>query len=303
MAIIMPGSMTDRDYNQLATDTGVYIHNKYQIDVEYFDNVSVPSIPVTVNKIKRDEVQIIWLHGGQYNSIAPNLARDYPGVIFIIEGDEVPGSIPKNMWFIDRNFGKGMYAIGRLAAKQTQTRKIAYIGGLNLPFSYIEVHAIEQAIRDSGKSVVFIPVWTGDFNNPEIARHTTEKLINEDIDVIIGSLNFGMEGMIDAINQSDRQVWFTSKYTDKSDLSESHYLTSLLLDFNGPIETIIDEVLKGKTSGSYQMDLDKGFLIQYPLKNVKSETYVDFQNTISDLKNGVIQVEKNNSPVAIPIKE
>ena len=71
-------------------------------------------------------------------------------MIFIAEGDSNLENPPANLWFIDRNFHVGFYGIGALAARATKTGKIGYIGGVTLPFSYAEVHAIQQAIKDSG---------------------------------------------------------------------------------------------------------------------------------------------------------
>jgi uncharacterized membrane protein (UPF0127 family) len=70
----------------------------------------------------------------------------------------------------------GYYAIGALAAKQTQTGRIGYLGGLTLPFSYAEVHAIEQAIEDLGADVELRMVWSGDFNDPSAARELADAL-------------------------------------------------------------------------------------------------------------------------------
>lgn len=296
MAIIMPGSQDDQDYNQLAVIAGEQLIKEYNIPVSYHDQISVASLPGKVDEQIEDGVNILWLHGGQYNSQAYTLASRYPGVVFIIEGDEPPEASSNNIWFIDRNFNKGMYVLGRLAAMETETGVVGYISGLNMPFSYIELHAIQQGLADSGKNVTLIPTWTGDFNDPELARIATEELIDQNVDVIIGSLNAGMAGLIETIENSERGVIFTAKYTDKSALSPDHYVTSFLIDFSRPLIEIVNSIIHQETSGYLQLEFNKGHYIQQPLQNVQEMTRQEIPKIIDAIKNNQIVVVKNSKP-------
>ena len=76
-----------------------------------------------------------------------------PQVTFIGEVDDVPQNIKPNFWYMDRNYYLGFYVLGYLAALKTETGRIGYVGGLNLPFAKGEVNAAKQAIRDSGSDV------------------------------------------------------------------------------------------------------------------------------------------------------
>ena len=49
---------------------------------------------------------------------------------------------------LDRNFHLAFYPLGVLAAGVSQSGQIAYLGGVTLPFSYSEVHAVEQALAE-----------------------------------------------------------------------------------------------------------------------------------------------------------
>ena len=303
MTIIMPGSMTDHDFNELATSTGSYLHEGYGFPVEYFDQISVPSLPGKLDDVIKGGSDLIWLHGSQYDSTAYKVAESHQNVNFIVEADVPPESTPQNVWVLDRNYAKGMYVIGRLAAEKSQTGKIAYISGLNLPFTYAEIHAIQQAILDSGKQIEFTPVWVGDFNDPELARIATQEQMDKGVDVMIGSLNYGTTGIIAALESSGEQIWFTSKYTDKSSMAPEHYLTSFLFNFNIPLEAIIQDIRSGKRSGFYQMDFNKGLLVQDPIQNVDSTTIEKIRDVVNKVRAGEISVEKNFLPIGIPSEQ
>lgn len=154
------------------------------------------------------------------------LAKEFPDVHFIAEGDAPIADPPANVWVIDRNFHVGFYGVGALAALQSKTGKIGYLGGLTLPFSNAEVHAMRQAIADLGVAVELKPVWVGDFNDPTKARELADAMIAEDIDVIVGSLNLGMVGVFEAAKNAGKPVWVTAKYSDKSSFAPDQYLSS-----------------------------------------------------------------------------
>jgi basic membrane protein A len=224
------------------------------------------------------------------------LANEFPDVYFIGESDAPLEEELPNMWVIDRNFHLGYYPLGVIAAKQSKTGKIGYLGGLTLPFSYAEVHAVEQAIADQGLEVELKPVWSGDFNDPTKARELAEAMMAEDIDVIMGSLNLGMFGVFEAAKASGKEVWVTAKYTDKTSFAPDNYITSLLYDFTGPLKDIVQQIQEGQGGGYYPLGFETGVTIQ-PLKNAAPELNEEVQQLLQDIEAGEITVEKDTNPI------
>jgi basic membrane protein A len=244
-----------------------------------------------------DGYNIIFTHGGQFVSQTTALATEFPDVYFIGEGDAPVEDAPANFWIIDRNFHVGFYAIGAVAAKLTQTGKIGYIGGLTLPFSYAEVHAMEQAIDDLGSDVELKPVWVGDFNDPTKSRELTDAMIAEGADVIVGSLNLGMFGLFEAVKGAPGQVWATAKYVDKSNFAPDHYVTAVVYDWAGPLKDIVGKIMEGETGGYYPLGFDTGVAVQMPLRNVPDELNSEIEQIVADVQSGKIEVVKNTEPI------
>jgi basic membrane protein A and related proteins len=276
------------------------LKSDYSIPVDFYPEVTVPALTNLVDGLAKQGFNLIWIHGGQFEPQAYSLAGKYPNISFIVEGDIRPDTQPKNLWFIDRNFQQGIYVMARLAVEQTRTGKIGYICGLTLPFSYIEVHAIQQAIQDSGKTVDLVPVWTGDLNDPVLARAATAKLLDQNVDVIIGSLNLGMEGLVDEVNSRPNESWFTGKYMSKAKMSPGHFMASLEMDFSDPLHEIITSIANGERTGYYGMDFGKGLRITQPVGNVSEETSTHVNEWIGEVTSGQILVNKNELPLDIP---
>ncbi|MFZ6021761.1 MAG: BMP family protein [Chloroflexota bacterium] len=297
LAAIFPGVITDADYNTLAYVGISELQKATGVQTAYSESVAVPDVDRVMREYIDGGYNIIWTHGGQFLTQTVELAKQFPDVIFIGEGDAPVADAPANLWMIDRNFHVGFYGIGALAAKATQTGKIGYLGGLALPFSYAEVHAVEQAVKDLGLDVEVKAVWAGDFNDPTKARQVADALIAEGCDVIMGSLNLGMFGLFEAVKASPTKVLVTAKYTDKSTYAPDNYMTSLLYDFAGPLKEIYAKIQAGETGGYYPLGFATGVALQTPLKNVSPEIQAEMDTLLADLRAGKIEVVKDTSEI------
>jgi len=258
-------------------------------------------LPADVEKVIRDYVDqgynVVWTHGGQFVTQTVAMANQFPNVTFIAEGDVLVENPPANLWFVTRNFHTGFYAVGVTAAMASKTGKIGYISGATLPFSYAEVHAIQQAIKEQNLDVELITVWTGDFNDPAKARQATDALIADGVDVIIGSLNLGMVGVFESVKASGKTVLVTAKYSDKTTYAPDNYITALLYDFSGPLKEILQKVQKGEKGGAYPLGFNSGVSLQSPLQNVPGELQPKIDSIMNDIKDGKITVENDVTPI------
>jgi basic membrane protein A len=298
LAAIFPGVITDNDYNTLAYVGMNEAKDTLGIEAAYSESVAVPDVDRVMREYIDAGYNIIWTHGGQFITQTVELAKVFPNVVFIAEGDAPVADAPANLWFIDRNFNVGFYAIGATAALATETGKIAYLGGQALPFSYQEVHAIQQAIADLGIDVELVPVWTADFNDPAKTRQLADALIADGVDVIMGSVNLGMVGVFEAAKATtDRKILVTAKYSDKTSFGPDNYITALLYDFADPLVQIIKKIQAGETGGYYPLGFDTGVKLQLPLQNVSPEVASQVEDITEKVMSGEIVVVKDSSEV------
>lgn len=298
LAAIFPGVITDNDYNTLAYVGMTEAQKALGIEAVYSESVAVPDVDRVMREYVDAGYNIIWTHGGQFITQTVELAKVFPDVVFIAEGDAPVADAPANLWFIDRNFNIGFYGIGAAAALASETGKIAYLGGQALPFSYQEVHAIQQAIADLGVEVELVPVWTADFNDPAKTRQLADALIADGVDVIMGSVNLGMVGVFEAAKATtDKKVLITAKYSDKTSFGPDNYITALLYDFSDPLVQIITKIQAGETGGYYPLGFDTGVKLQLPLQNVSAEVAAQVEEITQKVVSGEIVVVKDSSEV------
>src|SRR5688572_23398538 len=223
IAAVFSGTTTDADYTFLGLEALEAAEADHGAEITFSESVQVPDAERVLREYVADGYTVIWTHGSQFYDATVAVAAEAPDVTFIAEQDTEPADVPENVWVLDRNFHLAFYPLGVLAAGVSQSGQIAYLGGVTLPFSYSEVHAVEQALADSGSDATLNPVWTGDFNDPTRAGQFTSQLLADGNDVVLTSLNLGVVGALEAASEADG-VLMTAKYTDKSNLGADTYL-------------------------------------------------------------------------------
>ncbi|WGX97633.1 BMP family protein [Nocardioides sp. L-11A] len=296
IAAIFSGPTTDADYNALGLEA-LKAAEKDGAEVSYSESVAVPDIERVLQEYVADGFNVIWTHGSQFYEATAKIAKQNPDVRFIGEFDGEPEGQPENVWVIDRNFHTVFYPIGVLATNLTKSGKVGYLGGLSLPFSYSEVHAVEQAIADSGKDVELNPVWSGDFNDTVKAQQLTSQLLSGGADVIVTSLNLGVVGAFKAVNDTaPGAAWVTVKYTDKSQNGPEHYAATVLYDFVQPLTEILADIDGDTTTGHYVIGFGQGASVHVG-DNVPAEVKAEVEKAVAGITDGSIEVGLDQSEV------
>ena len=296
IAAVFSGSTTDADYNSLRL-LALQQAEKDGAEITFSESVAVPDVERVIQEYLAEDYDVIWTHGSQFFEATAKLAGENPDVTFIGEFDGKPENQGENVWVVDRNFHVGFYAIGVLVSKLSKTGNVGYVGGLSLPFSYSEVHAMEQAIKDTGASTKIQPVWTGDFNDPAKAQQISTQLINRGADVIVGSLNLGAVGTFQAAKKKPAgEAWVTAKYTDKSQFGAEHYAGSVIYDFKKPLTDVLTKISDGEKTGYYPIGFETGVDIQVA-DAVPADAKTAVEETVTKIKDGSVKVERDVSKI------
>lgn len=296
IAAIFSGTTTDADYTFLGLEALEAAEEQHGAETTYSESVQVPDAERVLREYVADGYDVVWTHGSQFYDATVAVAAEAPDVTFIAEQDTEPEDVPENVWVLDRNFHLAFYPLGVLAASASQTGQIAYLGGVTLPFSYSEVHAVEQALEDTGSDATLTSVWTGDFNDPTRAQQFTSQLLGAGNDVILTSLNLGVVGAFEAVSDAPAGALMTAKYTDKSNLSPDHYLTSVLYDFEVMLDEILTSIEDGETGGYLGMTYEQGISLQTP-QNVDQAVIDEVNAVVEQLASGEIEVDRDVTPV------
>ena len=270
LAMIMPGSIQDADFNAVGYVALQEVAKAYDLQVSHSESVAVAD----AERISREYISagydIIAYHGGQYPTIMAKLAAQFPNVNFIQEASGRLPNLPPNAWNLGRKFYQGFYVLGAIGALSTTTNKVGLVAGVRLPDVISSTNSVKQALKDLNPKAQLIWNHIGDFNDPVKARQTTEAQIAAGVDFVVVFVNLGLSGVVEAIKASQKPVLLTTFYTEKWELAPKNMTVSLLFDFTKPYKEIVGRILKGERTGYYEMRPGSGMELS-DLRNVSPE--------------------------------
>ena len=285
MAMVMPGSIQDADFNAVGYVALQELAKAYDMQVSHSESVAVAD----AERISREYISagydIIAYHGGQYPTIMAKLAAQFPNVAFIQEGSGRLPNLPPNAWSLGRKFYQGFYALGAIGALATKTNKVGFVGGVRLPDVISSINAVKHAAKEHNPKAQVIYNLIGDFNDPVKARQTTEAQIGAGVDFVVIFVNLGLSGVIEAIKTSQKPVLLTTFYTEKWELAPKNMTVSLLFDFTKPYKEIVGRILKGERTGYYEMRPGSGMELS-DLRNVSPEVSAKVKGIFRDVVAG-----------------
>ena len=294
-ALVMPGSVQDADFNTNGFLTLQKVKATNHIDTAYSENVPVSDAGRVAQEYIGAGYNIVGFWGGQFRASMLNLVGKYPDVTFtILTGGKSDDLAKPNIWNVARKWHTASYPFGVLAAKATKNKKVGYIGGVKMADYVGALNAINDAIKATNPTVKLVFNFVGDFNDPIKTRQVSEAMINDGVDFIIGQINLGYYGLIEAAKAAKNPVLIAGLYSDKSAIAPQNYTTALLINHDEVFVKVIKEIMEGKKGGYFEMNPGSGMAMSLPIRKVPEDAAKAAQDAYNKIAKGEIKLEEKN---------
>jgi len=197
-----------------------------------------------------------------------NLAKEYPntsfaGIDYALATDKNGNVIPPppNVAALKFREEEGSYLVGALAALVSHTRKVGFVGGMDIPL----IHKFEAGYRAGVKKVCpnceviaqYAGVTPDAFKNPGKGKELALSQYNQGVEVIFHAAGSTGQGVFEAARAMNRLAIGVD--SDQNDEAPGHVLTSMVKGVNtatyDAIRRVQDHSFKG---GIYSFGLKEG---------------------------------------------
>lgn len=299
LAMILPGSIQDADFNTVGYLALKELEKTYDLQVSHSESVAVADAERVLREYLTAAYDILVIHGSQYPTVVRKLAPLFPKVPFIYNTSGRVPDTPPNVWVLGRRWYQGFYVLGAIAALSTKTNKVGFLGGVRVPDVIASTNAVQQAIKEYNPKAQLIYNHIGDFNDPVKARQTTEAQIGAGVDFIVSFINLGLYGAVEAIKAQPKPVLMTTFMTEKWNLAPNNFAVSLLANYATPYKEMVGRILKGETTGYFEMRPGSGFELS-ELRNVPPEVAAKAKAIFADVVANKIQIAEVTDRVVSP---
>lgn len=234
-AIIMPGPISDNDFNAGGYNGIQAMSSALGVEVAYSENVS----PADAERIMRDYAArgygLIYAHSFSYGDATLAVAEDFPDVKFM---SAVGQTITDNVSTYFNPDYQGAYLTGMLSAGASETGVIGWVGGNPAPNMLANFHAWKAGAEEVNPEIEVMISWLGAWFDPPRAKEAAIAQVEQGADV----LSAQSVGVIDAA--VERGVLVIGAVSDQNHLGPDAVLTSVLWDlapvFTASAQTVLD---------------------------------------------------------------
>jgi CRISPR-associated endonuclease Cas1 len=265
VAIITPAAKTNLGWDQQGADSLVAAANALGIEPIVQENGGYGDIAPALKDLKDQGAQLIICHASGYQTACPDFAKQENVPVAVIENPTAvtPGLVSD----IETQAQEVAYLAGVAAGKATKTGTVAIVASGEPPtWNYMTVGFAEGLKATNGSARLIYSVITGSedpYSDAAGAKRVTEQALAQGADVVFGMGDGASFGMIEAIRDynkthTDAPAKFIDVIGDKSKDYGDVLLTSVLFDYTGIYEQMINDLAQGTFGKTYTMDVKNG---------------------------------------------
>lgn len=254
IAMILPGPITDNDWNSVGYNGLQAAGTALGAEVAYVENVTDADAERLLRDFAERGFDLVFAHSFSFGDAALNAAEDYPDTTFMAG---TAASLAPNLGTYSNPDYQGAYLAGMLAAGATKSAVVGWVGGMPAPNMLANLHAYEAGAKSVKPEIKVLHTFIGSWFDPPKVKEAAIAQVEQGADVLSAQ---GV-GVIDAALA--KNVLALGAMTDQNFLAPDNVLTSVTWDL-GPLVTavgqaVIDETWKsenwslGVAAGSVQL--------------------------------------------------
>ena len=262
VALILPGSETDKGWNQMARESLDLMKKDLKASTRYVSNVKSSDFYNQLSNFAEDGYDVVICHGGEFEKAAAQAAKTYPRTKFIVGGCpvDIKGAIAVE--FLTRDASQ---LVGHVAAHVSRTKKAAFVGAMKVGPLEACYEGMAAGAKAAGTGTqVLPPLWTNSWDSPILARESAEGALAAGADVIYQNVDAAATGVFQAVqaaNKPDRPAYAFGCNSNQNDLAPDVILGSVVLDVPRAYFDLVKQSSEGKLApGARKLGLKGGYV-------------------------------------------
>ena len=243
--ILDEGGVNDQSFNQSSWEGALRGKDKYGVEVNYIESKSESEYLANIETAIDDEADLIIGVGFKLTDTIEEASKNYPNQKFaIIDGnyEEIPSNV-QPILFKEEEAG---YSVGLIAGKMTETNKLGFIGGMDIPSVSNFAKGFERALKEVDPKNELSIQYANSFTDGAKGKAIAQQMIKDNADIIFtagGGVNNGaweacVEAGIKAIGVDMPSSQFSPSI-----------ITSALKNVGTGVEIITKDLIDGNFKG------------------------------------------------------
>jgi len=245
VGVFLPGSTSDTGFMESAYLGYERVAEEHgdAVELSFVEEVAAADYEQTLQRFASTSDLVVSV-GGQTDADLRKVAPQFPDVTFVEIGGPADAEPLDNLAYYDPQQAEAEYLSGAAAALSSESGKVGFIGGVELPAivnaSVAFSNGAEAAVP--GTEVV-TPQYIGDFNDPAKAKQAAAANFGVGVDVVGQIVNLGKQGIEQAAQDAGASM--VGGPIPGECAQDSPYVGYVRTDIGAEVEHAVQSVLDG----------------------------------------------------------
>ncbi|USG67995.1 BMP family ABC transporter substrate-binding protein [Brevibacillus ruminantium] len=247
------GGVNDNSFNQSAWEGLQKLQKDLNLpkeSVDYLQSTSDADYIPNLTQFVKDKWDLTWGIGFVIGDHVKKVATENPDSKLAIIDAEVDAPNVESVLFKEH---EGSYLAGVVAAKMSKSKKVGFVGGMEIPVIKRFEVGFAEGVKAVDPSVQVITVYTGAFDKPDLGKSTASQMYDQGADIIFHASGATGDGVFnEAKNRKSKgqDVWVIGVDKDQSlTFGDDVTLTSMVKRVDEAVYRVSKDVIDGKFEG------------------------------------------------------
>lgn len=242
-------------------------------DIKYVESKSAADYTSNLRTFATQGYDVVIAVGFAMADALKQVAAEFPEVKFaIIDGDAPPEA--KNCVSLKFKEEQGSFLAGYLAAAVSKTKKIGFVGGMQIPL----IEKFEAGYKAGAKAAGFDPdkqvlaTYTGTWDDISKGKSQAVQIFGNGADIIFQAAGKAGLGVIHAAKEKGKGFYAIGVDQDQDSVEPGSVLTSMVKHIEIAVYDTVKKAKEGQfTSGPQLYDLKQGGIGLSEMKYTKQD--------------------------------
>ena len=291
------GGVNDESFNQSTWEGLQQAQEKYgkdKVQVKYVESSQEADYTPNIETFVEEDLDLIIGVGYKMAGAIEEASKNYPDVQFAII-DHSYEKQPENVTSLIYEDNTAAYLAGLVAAKKTETNKVAFIGGIKSATLDKFEYGFRAGVKAANPKCELTVRYLNSFSDSALAKSVANQMHKDGVDVIYTAAGAAGTGAIEAAKENNKMAIGVD--VDQSPLAPDNIISSTMKNVNVSIVNLVGEILEDNYQGGQVIVntlASGGVGLSDTTKDHVSKDILDYVNEqAGTIKSGEIVVPEN----------
>ncbi len=244
-ALLTPGPISDRSWNAAAYDGLLQLRDSLDASISHIQTRTPAEFDENFRQYGAQGFDLVIGHGFEFQEAAQRVGPAFPRTRYVTTGGTGTGPNIAAMSFA---FDEPSYLAGMAAASVSRTKRLAMIGGTELPPVKASFDAFTAGARSIDPTIQVLTAYIGNWDDAGAGKEQALAFISRGADVIFQNADAAGLGIFQAVRESPG-TWIVGSNADQNEIAPTVTLGSVVIDVPRAFLLVGREVKDGSFQG------------------------------------------------------